>query len=415
VGAFAGYDEEAVESDGAVGARGTGTLRGSRPGRRAPAMPMSGEEREVVEAWWRGRGVTSTHGMRALVYYSQTHTELRTEEALEATWADCEARLPGVDLRRLFNRQPSLLWETRLFEESFAVLREVMGQNAGDAGCLDSDLVHIVNRAPALLATKEDTLRSKLGNLATLLEGQNLHKVVRYAPTLLGLSEERLQRNFALLKRLFPRCDIAVMVGRAPPLLYYDIEGYITMRFQQLEALFPEAEVDKLVEGKPMLLYQNVPVNIGNKAACLQEWLTRDEWSALQTSRLGALGSMLTMSPVRLQRIEFLRTVHPGIPGRISSFLSLSDAAFQVRFPEYPAWAPDPDGAFSLAIKGELVEVPSTPGASRTRVARRAVGLDDGPPEAAAKAAAASAAAGGGGGAPKKKLGRPPHRESPGG
>ena len=338
-------------------------------------MPMSPEERSVVENWWRGKGVKSKNAMRSLVYYSQTHLELRTEEALEEIWADCEGRLPGVDLRRLFNRQPSLLWETRLFEDSFRVLREVMGQNAGDAGAdlIHADLVHIVNRAPALLATREDTLRAKLGNLQVLLAGQNLHKVVRYAPTLLGLSEERLQRNFKLLKRLFPRCDIAVMVGRAPPLLYYDIEGYIAMRFSQLEALFPEAEVDKLVEGKPMLLYQNVPVNIGNKAACLQEWLTRDEWSALQTSRLGALGSMLTMSPVRLQRIEFLRTCHPDIPGRISSFLSLSDSAFHLRFPEYPEWTPEPGGAFSLAIAGETVEAPQTPGASRARVVRRAL------------------------------------------
>ena len=81
-------------------------------------------------------------------------------------------------------------------------------------------------------------------------------------PTLANMCGDlpRLSRRLVELKRLFPSCDVAVMVCSGPHLLTEDLDDVIAPSLNALRRLFPEAgedgkpDVDRMVQAVPQLL-----------------------------------------------------------------------------------------------------------------------------------------------------------------
>lgn len=66
-----------------------------------------------------------------------------------------------------------------------------------------------------------------------------------------------------------PGANIVKIIGAAPNLLSYDIEGSLAVKVRHLHTLLPRADVVKLISYAPTLLYHDTETSIAPKLRCV--------------------------------------------------------------------------------------------------------------------------------------------------
>ena len=155
-------------------------------------------------------------------------------------------------------------------------------------------LAHILDATPGLLMYKPSRLREKLMELAQLLPGVDVLKLVSIAPDVLQRDMAKVAERIASL-RTIPRSDVSQIIAENPQLLR---ENHLSLR----------ARIDVLPLAFSPVLLQRIP---------------RDR-----------LAVLLRWHFMRLQRLVYISKVYPGVRGWMADMkiIRMSQAHFQQFF-----------------------------------------------------------------------------------
>eukprot|EP00614_Pseudopedinella_elastica_P019858 CAMPEP_0172648576 /NCGR_PEP_ID=MMETSP1068-20121228/241341_1 /TAXON_ID=35684 /ORGANISM="Pseudopedinella elastica, Strain CCMP716" /LENGTH=541 /DNA_ID=CAMNT_0013462899 /DNA_START=590 /DNA_END=2215 /DNA_ORIENTATION=- len=202
--------------------------------------------------------------------------------------------LPGIEIRGVIQRQPTLLGldPATILKPNLDRLGEMLNSSA-------KDVLRVVKHEPSLLAYDSQVLESKLGVLAqmfnfTVLKTGSL--VASRAPGLLTLSiESNLRPSFEALQELLP-ANKHQIVRSAPSLLAYS-EGKLREKVETLKRVLdlPDEDLGRLLALAPNILTLNVTGNLAPKLRELQLLFARKPDTVEEVKRAGAVRKLEAM------------------------------------------------------------------------------------------------------------------------
>ena len=181
----------------------------------------------------------------SLLARSPALLQLDFEQTIEPRVRELEAMLPqGVGVERVVRRAPTLLQLTDLAQRRNDLAAMLPG----------IDVRQVLLRAPSLLGYSAEALARKLDDLLTLFEGANAIAMVKREPALLTYNvNSSLAAKVAVFERELPGIDVRKILAATPRLLSYDAERVLPLKLAALHKVFPGADVPRLGNGRTPL------------------------------------------------------------------------------------------------------------------------------------------------------------------
>ena len=189
--------------------------------------------------------------------------EIDFASRIEPRVRQIEAMLPagGEGVVRTVRRMPSLLHLSDLDERLDAIAALLPGV----------DMRQVVSRAPSVLAYTPEALSRKLADIAELFDTTDALAMVKREPALLTYNvRATLANKVSVYEAELPGIDVRRLLAGTPRLLSYDVAKTLPRKLESLRATLPGADVPRLVKSVPQLLEFDIESSLPAKLTALR-------------------------------------------------------------------------------------------------------------------------------------------------
>lgn len=269
-------------------------------------MALTSEQKRTLNAFWLAAGVRSATHRKALVRKAEVNGLFRDPERLVERMIEIEdlmwraVGIPEIDIGVMMGRYPNMLY----FEPEFQVERLRLFRSL----LPNVNLRRVLERNPQVLGMDMTcTLPAKMRELSVLLPHTDIiHLIERHPKILSSNVGNAVSRNLSDLKALMSEVGVVehgveLMIAHSPRLLTSNIRGTIRQRLEHVEAMSPGT----------FRKYADKPASISR---------------------------MLCASEKALDRIEFLKKMHPDVSRSEIATVNMPVAKFVERYPDFDEW-----------------------------------------------------------------------------
>ena len=209
-------------------------------------------------------------------------------------------------------------------------------------GIAEIDMGVIVGRYPKVLFFDADFLVERLRLLRDLLPSVNLKRIIERNPMVLSMDMTcTLPAKMRELSVLLPHTDVIHLIETHPKILSSNVSNAVSKNLANLKSLMAEvgiveAGVEVMVAYNPRLLNSDVTGTLRRRMEHVESMSPGT--FARYKDKPASVSRMLCASEKALDRIAYLKEVHPSVTSSEIRTVNLPAAKFKERYPDFDRW-----------------------------------------------------------------------------